>query len=143
MFAEAEPWAFQAHPEVWLLIAGIVGLGVYAVKVIGPKVVDDGPVVTRRQTVVFFIAVGLLWLAADYPMHDSSEQYLYSVHMIQHLLITFVVPPLLLYATPEWLARLVILDDGLASKILRRLTHPVVAGVDLIARNRDAYSRIL
>ncbi|MDH3707750.1 MAG: cytochrome c oxidase assembly protein, partial [Acidimicrobiia bacterium] len=115
MFAEADPWAFQAHPEVWLLIAGIVGLGVYAVRVIGPKVVTHGPVITRRQTTVFFVAVFLLWLAADYPVHDISEQYLYSVHMVQHLLITFVVPPLLLYATPVWLARLVILDGGVAS----------------------------
>ncbi|MDH3707631.1 MAG: cytochrome c oxidase assembly protein [Acidimicrobiia bacterium] len=129
MIAEADPWAFQPHPEVWLLIAGIIGLGVYAVRVIGPKVVTDGPIVTRRQTVVFFLAVLLLWIAADYPMHDISEQYLYSVHMVQHLLITFMVPPLLLYATPEWLARLVILDGGSASRILRRLTHPVVAGV--------------
>ncbi|MGI9602311.1 MAG: cytochrome c oxidase assembly protein [Acidimicrobiales bacterium] len=129
MIAEADPWAFQAHPEVWLLIAGIVGLGLYAVRVIGPKVVTEGPVVTRRQTVVFFVAVALLWLAADYPMHDVSEKYLYSVHMVQHLIFTFIVPPLLLYATPEWLARLVILDDGWASRMLRRLTHPVVAGV--------------
>ncbi len=129
VIAEVNPWAFQPHPEVWLLIAGMIGLGVYAVRVIGPKVVTDGPVVTGRQKFVFFLAVFLLWLAADYPIHDIAENYLYSVHMVQHLLITFLVPPLLLYATPEWLARLVILDDGLASRILRRLTHPVVAGV--------------
>ena len=41
-------------------------------------------------------------------MHDISEEYLYSVHMVQHLLITLVVPPLLLLATPEWLARRVV-----------------------------------
>ena len=43
-------WAFQPHPEVWLLIASIAGLGIYAARVIGPKVVRDGsPIVTRRQ----------------------------------------------------------------------------------------------
>ena len=50
----------------------------------------------------------LLWLASDWPVHDIAEEYLYSAHMIQHLLLTFVVPPLFLLATPEWLARLVV-----------------------------------
>jgi hypothetical protein len=44
------PWRFQPHPEVWLLVASIVGLAIYAVRVIGPKVVRDGsPIVSRRQ----------------------------------------------------------------------------------------------
>ena len=50
----------------------------------------------------------LLWLAADWPIHDIGEQYLYFVHMIQHLVLTLVVPPVMLLATPEWLARLVV-----------------------------------
>jgi putative membrane protein len=124
------PWAFEAHPEVWVLIAGIVGLGVYAVRSIGPLVVAEGtPVVTKTQKRYFFAGVLLLWVAADYPMHDIAEDYLYSVHMFQHLLIAFIVPPLLLSAMPEWLARLLVLDGGLTSKVLRVLTRPVVAGV--------------
>ncbi|MEZ5247076.1 MAG: cytochrome c oxidase assembly protein [Acidimicrobiales bacterium] len=124
------PWAFEAHPEVWILIAGIVGLGVYAVRAIGPLVVAEGtPVVTKTQKRYFFAGVLLLWVAADYPMHDIAEDYLYSVHMFQHLLIAFIVPPLLLSAMPEWLARLLVLDGGLTSKVLRLLTRPVVAGV--------------
>ena len=126
----ANAWAFQAHPEVWLLIAGIVGLGVYATRSIGPLVVAEGtPVVTRAQKRYFVAGVVLLWIAADYPMHDIAEEYLYSVHMFQHLLIAFIVPPLLLMAMPEWLARLLVLDGGLTSKILRVLTKPIVAGV--------------
>ena len=49
----------------------------------------------------------LLWVAADWPVHDIGEQYLYLVHMSQHLVLTLVVPPVMLLATPEWLARLV------------------------------------
>jgi putative membrane protein len=124
------PWAFEAHPEVWLLIAGIVGLGVYATRSIGPLVVAEGePVVTTGQKRYFLAGVVLLWIAADYPMHDIAEEYLYSVHMVQHLLIAFIVPPLLLLAMPEWLARLLVLDGGATSKILRVLTRPIVAGV--------------
>jgi len=123
-------WAFQPHPEVWLLIAGIVGLGYYATRSIGPLVVSDGSaVVTKVQKRYFAAGVVLLWIAADYPMHDIAEEYLYSVHMFQHLLIAFIVPPLLLLAMPEWLARLLVLDGGVTSRVLRILTKPVVAGV--------------
>ncbi|MFT5202517.1 MAG: putative membrane protein [Candidatus Aldehydirespiratoraceae bacterium] len=123
-------WAFEAHPEVWLLIGGIVTLGIYATRQIGPLVVAEGqPVVTTSQKRFFAVGVLLLWIAADYPMHDIAEKYLYSVHMFQHLLIAFIVPPLLLLAMPEWLARLLVLDGGGVSRVLRVLTKPVVAGV--------------
>ncbi len=112
------------------MLAAIVGLGFYAVRVIGPKVVPEGEeVVTKRQKRSFAAAVFLLYLAADWPMHDIAEEFLYSVHMIQHLLITFVVPPLFMLAIPTWLARLVILEGGRVSKALQWLAKPVVAGV--------------
>ena len=40
-----------------------------------------------------------------------------------------MVPPLLLLAMPAWLARLIILEDGLPQRILRFLTKPIVAGI--------------
>ncbi len=122
--------AWQPHPEVWALLAAMVGLGFYAVRTIGPKVVPEGEeIVTTRQKRAFGAAVFLLYVAADWPMHDIAEEFLYSMHMIQHLLISFVVPPLLMLAIPTWLARLVILDGGRVSKVLQWLAKPVVAGV--------------
>ena len=124
------PWEFEAHPPVWLMIIGIVGLGWFAVRQIGPLVVDKGDaVVTRAQKRYFVAGVGLLWLASDWPLHDIAEEHLYSVHMFQHLLIAFIIPPLLLLAMPEWLARLLVVDGGVVSKVLRVLTRPLVAGV--------------
>ena len=124
------PWEFEAHPAVWLLIAAIVALGYYAVRHIGPMVVPEGQeIATKRQRRCFALGVFLLWVAADWPMHDIAEEYLYSVHMAQHLLIAFIVPPLFLLATPEWLARLVVVDGGTVSRVLRVLTRPVLAAV--------------
>ena len=39
----SEPWRWQPHPEVWLLVASLVGLWVYALRRIGPAAVrgDD------------------------------------------------------------------------------------------------------
>ena len=130
ILATAGPWTWKPHPEVWLLVVAIVALGWWAVRVIGPKVVPAGqPVVTATQRRTFGLAVVLLLVAADWPMHDIAEDHLYSVHMVQHLLITFIVPPLFLLATPAWLVRLLVLEGDLGSRVLRRLTHPVVAGV--------------
>jgi putative membrane protein len=118
--------AYQAHPEVWLLVAGAIGLGWYAVRVVGPKAVRDGsPIVTRRQIGWFVAGLVVLWAASDWPIHDIAEERLYSVHMGQHLLISYVAAPLFLLATPTWLARLLV-GQG---RWPRKLCHPVVAGV--------------
>ena len=61
-----------------------------------------------RRSGWFVFGILLLWVAADWPVHDIGEEYLYLVHMIQHTVLTLVMPPLLLLATPEWLARLVL-----------------------------------
>ena len=83
---QADFWRWVPHPEVWLLVGGLIGLYAYAVRVIGPKAVPAGrPAVTRRQ--IGFLVAGtlLLWVASDWPVHDIGEQYLYLVHMCQHL----------------------------------------------------------
>lgn len=128
--ADLDIWRYQPHPEVWLIVAAIIGFGYWITHIIGPKAVAEGePIVTRRQTLSFIGAITLLWLTSDWPMHDISEEYLYAVHMVQHLLITMVVPALFLLATPEWLARLIVSTDGSTGVWVRRLTRPIVAAV--------------
>ncbi len=130
ILASSGPWQYQFHPEVWVLLAMGIGLSTYAVRVLGPMVVPaDQPIVTVEQRRYFVAGLFLFWIASDWPLHDVAENYLYSAHMVQHLLVTFVIPPLLLLALPEWLARLVILEGGVVSRILRIITKPVVAGV--------------
>ena len=126
---EVDFWRWVPHPEVWLLVGGLVGLYVYAARVIGPKAVPAGRApVTRRQKAWFAIGIVLLWLASDWPVHDIGEQYLYLVHMSQHLVLTLVVPPVMLLATPEWLARLV-LGRGRVDRWVHKLARPVPAAV--------------
>lgn len=122
-------WRFQIHPEVWLLIGGLTVLYVWAARVVGPKVVPAGePVLTRRNIGCAIAGIVLLWGASDWPMHDFGEEYLYAVHMVQHTLLTLVVPPLALLATPRWLADL-ILGQGKVRRVIRLASLPVVAGV--------------
>jgi putative membrane protein len=124
-----DAWRWQPHPEVWMLVASVVGLAFYAVRVLGPKVVPAGTkLTTGRQRMFFVLGVLLLWIASDWPIHDIGEEYLYSVHMVQHLLLTLVVPPLFLLATPTWLARS-LLGEGALLRVVRQLSRPVLAGL--------------
>ena len=59
-------------------------------------------------------------------MHDIGEQYLFFVHMSQHLLLTLVMPPLFLLATPGWLARLVLGSGSGPTGGCAQLALPVV-----------------
>jgi putative membrane protein len=134
MIAEAanpllDPWRFQAHPEIWLLILFLIGAYTYAVKVIGPQAgVPKDQTLSRKNLIAFIGAIGLLWVSTDWPMHDISEEYLYSVHMFQHMVLAYFVPPLVLLAIPEWLFRAVI-GEGKAYRFVKRLSKPIVAGL--------------
>lgn len=127
--AIADPFGFRAHPDVWLLVAFLTGAYAYMVRVVGPHAVPAGqPVVTRRQIVAFVGAMALLWVASDWPIHDVGEDYLYSVHMVQHMMLSFFLPPLALLATPEWLLR-VLVGEGRTYSVVRSLSRPLVAGL--------------
>ena len=134
MIAEAanpllDPWRVQAHPEIWLLIVFLIGAYTYAVKVIGPQAgVPKDQTLSRKNLIAFIGAIGLLWFSTDWPMHDISEEYLYSVHMFQHMVLAYFVPPLVLLAIPEWLFRAVI-GEGKAYRFVKRLSTPIVAGL--------------
>jgi putative membrane protein len=122
-------WRFRAHPEVWLLMVSIIGSYVYAVRVVGPRLLGPGrPAVSRRQIGCFVAGIGLLWAASDWPIHDIGENNLYSVHMLQHMIMSYFAPPLLLMATPEWLMRLIV-GNGKVYTAFRWVTRPVAAAV--------------
>lgn len=117
------------HPEVWLLIAFLTGAYVYMIRVIGPKAVGTGRrPIERRQWIAFGGAMVLLWVASDWPMHDVAEGYLYSAHMLQHMILSYFVPPLALLATPTWLMR-VLIGNGSLYSVVRWFSKPIVAAV--------------
>ena len=133
MFAEAanldlSPWRFQLHAEVWVLLIALIASYVYAIRVLGPRVAGESTVVTRRQVWSFVAAIGMLWLASDWPMHDISEEYLYSVHMFQHMVLSYFVPPLVMLSLPRWLYDVAI-DRSALGPMVRFATKPVVAGL--------------
>jgi putative membrane protein len=53
--------------------------------------------------IAFFAGCAAMLLALNGPLHDLSDSYLFSAHMVQHLILTLVVPPLWLAGTPGWM----------------------------------------
>jgi putative membrane protein len=52
-----------------------------------------------------------------------AEKSMYSVHMVQHLLLSMVATPFLLLGTPGWLARWILRPPSIAFRSLRRVSR--------------------
>jgi len=114
---------WHLHGDVWALTAALGLLYVLAVRKERARRPGE-QVVSRAQAASFAGALGVMFLASDWPLHDVAEGYLYSAHMVQHLLLTLVVALLLVAGTPGWMARR-ILGQGRLLRAVRSLSRPV------------------
>lgn len=122
------PWT--AHPEVWLLLLGTLLLGGYGARVLQPKAIAAGyDPITKRQRIWFALGFVGIWVASDWPVHDIAEDHLYSVHMLQHLLLSMLIPAAFLLATPRWLIELLIVPGSRSWNLFRKASRPLVAGL--------------
>ncbi|HJS43846.1 MAG TPA: cytochrome c oxidase assembly protein, partial [Gemmatimonadales bacterium] len=112
-----EHWfEWNVHPSV---VAGITLLG-------GLYVFLGGHRSAGRHVASFAAALLVLFLALNGPLHNLSDTYLFSAHMAQHLLLTLVFPPLLLYGTPGAVVR-PLLRPRWVMALARVVTRPLVA----------------
>ena len=81
---------------------------------------------TALQAVSFPLGLVVLFLSLNGPVHDISDFYLFTGHMVQHLVLTIIVPPLLIVGTPGWMLRPPLSVPGV-SKVARFVTTPRVA----------------
>ena len=105
------------HPSVVIGLALLGGLYVYL----------GGLAAPRRRGLAFGAALVVLGVALNGPLHNLSDGYLFSAHMVQHLALTLVFPPLLLYGTPAWVVR-PLLGSAWVLRVARRATRPLAAG---------------
>jgi putative membrane protein len=75
---------------------------------------------------MFYGGLLVLFLALNGPLHDLSDEYLFSAHMVQHLLLQLVVAPLLLAGVPGWMLRPALRVRPVAA-LARRVTRPAAA----------------
>ncbi len=82
--------------------------------------------VPRTRAAWFLLGAWIILLALVSPLDGLSDEYLFSAHMVQHLLLTLVAPPLLLMGTPGWMLRPV-LRYRIVAQVARVLTTPLVS----------------
>ncbi len=113
-----EQWRqWDVHPSV---VIGLVLLG-------GLYVYLGGLAAPRRRVASFAAALVALGLTLNGPLHNLSDGYLFSAHMLQHLALTLVFPPLLLYGTPAWVVRPLVRPVWVR-RLARAVTRPLAAG---------------
>jgi putative membrane protein len=78
----------------------------------------------RAASLSFGLGLLSLWLALETPIDTLSDHYLDSVHMLQHVLLGVVAPPLLLLGLNREMAGVLLRVPG-----LRAVTAPVPAQV--------------
>lgn len=117
--------AWNLNPTLWIGYVVVVGLYLYAV---GPlrKKYHLAEHVKRGQMVWFLLGATLMLLALVSPLDELGDTYWFSAHMVQHLFLTVVGPPLLILGIPAWLVK-PLLKRRTLYLVARGLTHPVVA----------------
>jgi len=79
-----------------------------------------------RRIALFSGGMLTLFVASNWPIHDLAERSLYSVHMIQHMLYTFLAAPLLLTGIPAWMWRGLFRPVAVMA-VARRILRPIPA----------------
>ncbi len=114
------------HPSV------LIGMGLWT----GAYLILIGPLRRRNtwgeapkvwQQIAFHSGTLILLLALISPLDGLGDEYLFSAHMLQHLLMMFVAPPLWLMGSPIWLINSILPRRLVA--LVTWITRPVAAFV--------------
>jgi putative membrane protein len=117
------------HTEAALLSSLLMVLLLYILGV-GPlrQVLAPGTALARRQAGYFVLALIILYGAVASPLDALGERYLFSAHMLQHIILLYPVPILLLAGMPGELLR-PLLTPPMVAPVVRFLTQPLIAFV--------------
>lgn len=85
----------------------------------------------RSHSLYFGLGLLTVWIALETPIDTIADHYLDSVHMLQHVLLGFVAPPLMLLGLSHRMVARVV-----RFPLVRTLTEPVpaqlIAGIVMI-----------
>lgn len=109
------------HPSTVVGLAALGALYFWRARAAGAEG-EPPPSAARRAG--FVLALLSVFASLNGPLHDLSDYYLFSGHMVQHLVLALVFPPLLISATPGWMLRPILRRRGIAA-LARWVTRPV------------------
>jgi len=111
--------AWSIHPST---VVGIAALG--AIYLWRGRRAPPGEKLSGARKLSFFAGLFVMFASLNGPLHDLSDDYLFSAHMVQHLLLTLAMPPLLIAGVAGWMVR-PLTRNRTTGAIARRITRPV------------------
>ena len=118
-FSQSSWLAWSIHPSTVVGLAAIAGLYLWRARHASPEKPISG---ARRLS--FFSALFVIFASLNGPIHDLSDTYLFSAHMVQHLLLTMLMPPLLIAGVPGWMIRPLLAQRAVRA-VARAVTRPI------------------
>jgi putative membrane protein len=117
---------FEIHVSVLIGTVYLAAIYLFAVGPAREKYGWEEESVSPWRKASYLGAVALVFFSLNGPLHTLSDEYLFSAHMVQHMLLMLIMPPFLIMGIPPWLIRKAMERPGVA-QVARALTHPVVA----------------
>jgi putative membrane protein len=126
------PWWLVSGSWVWepSVLVGLALLAAGYSALVGPlrrRNLWGEPVSIGRQ-LCFYLGTFSVFIALISPLDVIADRMLFSAHMAQHMLLTYVAPPLWLIGLPGWTTAL-IGRAGWVGSVFDRLTRPALAFV--------------
>jgi putative membrane protein len=117
-FTQLNWLAWSVHPSTVIGLAALAAIYLWRARYASP----ENPVSGLRK-LSFFASLFVIFGSLNGPIHDLSDYYLFSAHMVQHLLLTMAMPPLMIAGVPGWMLR-PLLRNSVLGAIARRITRP-------------------
>lgn len=117
------------HTEPLLLIT-LLGVGWLYALAVGPcrSRICHAAKFPLRPCILFYSGLTITYLAVGSPLDQIGEQFLFSAHMLQHMLLIYCASTLFIYGTPAWLIDW-LLKPVAITRTMRVLTHPACGGL--------------
>jgi len=123
------PLHWHTEPLFLLLVVGVVWG--YAL-ICGPYRETLAPALTRfplKRSTSFYFGVFVAYIAVGSPLDQIGESFLFSAHMMQHMLLIYISAPLIVIGLPPEILDPLLLKYQRIQKFLRFLVHPLTAGI--------------
>ena len=114
---------WSIHPSTVIGLAALAALYLWRARSATSENILSG-----WRKLSFFSSLLVIFGSLNGPIHDLSDTYLFSAHMVQHLLLTMLMPPLMILGVPGWMLR-PLLRNRVISRVARRVTKPITCFV--------------
>jgi putative membrane protein len=111
------------HPSTVIGIAALGGIYLWRAR----SASSENPLSGWRK-LSFFASLFVMFASLNGPIHDLSDTYLFSAHMVQHLLLTLAMPPLMIVGVRGWMLRPLLRNRAIGA-VARRITRPIACFV--------------